>query len=168
VTDGDANRGTLRPYREADLPYLLDIAVAAWQPIFDSYQALLGSDLFDAAFPDWQADKRRQIESACRGDHNAQVAVVELEGQPVGFITYYLNRRPGVGEIGNNAVHPDHQNAGIATRMYRHALAHMRAAGMRCAKVTTGGDPSHAPARRAYEKAGFERALPSVDYYLKL
>jgi hypothetical protein len=29
----------------------------------------------------------------------------------------------------------------------------------------TGGDPSHAPARRAYEKAGFGPAIPSVSLY---
>jgi hypothetical protein len=39
---------------------------------------------------------------------------------------------------------------------------------MRFAKVHTGLDPSHAPARRAYEKAGFTTQLPTVDYYRKL
>ncbi|WP_309895073.1 hypothetical protein [Archangium sp.] len=29
----------------------------------------------------------------------------------------------------------------------------------------TGGDPSHAPARRAYEKVGFGPAIPSVSLY---
>ena len=34
--------------------------------------------------------------------------------------------------------------------------------------VTTGLDDGHAPARRAYEKAGFEKNLPSLTYYKKL
>ena len=34
--------------------------------------------------------------------------------------------------------------------------------------VGTGGDPSHAPARRAYEKAGFGPAIPSLYYYRAL
>ena len=33
------------------------------------------------------------------------------------------------------------------------------------AALGTGGDPSHAPARRACEKAGFDRAIPGVTYY---
>jgi hypothetical protein len=33
---------------------------------------------------------------------------------------------------------------------------------MQAATVSTGGDPSHAPARRAYEKAGFSAQIPSV------
>jgi hypothetical protein len=39
---------------------------------------------------------------------------------------------------------------------------------MRVATVGTGGDPSHAPARRAYEKAGFDREIPSVWMYRPL
>jgi hypothetical protein len=49
--------------------------------------------------------------------------------------------------------------------MYEHVLARMRALGMEAATVGTGADPSHAPARRAYEKAGFGPALPSLWLY---
>jgi hypothetical protein len=41
----------------------------------------------------------------------------------------------------------------------------MKEFGMALATVGTGADPSHAPARRAYEKAGFGAALPSVSLY---
>jgi hypothetical protein len=43
-----------------------------------------------------------------------------------------------------------------------------QAAGMRYATVGTGGDPSHEPARRAYEKAGFSVHIPSVYMYREL
>lgn len=164
----DAEDVTIRPFRESDLPTLLDIAVAAWQPIFESFQALLGEDLFEMVFPDWKAMKRRQIESGCQPESSAHVLVAELDGRPVGFATYYLNQQEGIGTIGNNAVHPEQQAAGIGSQMYATVLAKMREAGMICVKVTTGLDDSHAPARRAYEKAGFNRALPSVDYYRTL
>jgi hypothetical protein len=36
---------------------------------------------------------------------------------------------------------------------------------MALATVGTGGDPSHAPARRAYAKAGFGPAIPSLTLY---
>jgi hypothetical protein len=52
--------------------------------------------------------------------------------------------------------------------MYEFVVAQMRAAGMRVATVSTGGDPSHAPARRAYEKAGFNVGIPSVWLCQKL
>jgi GNAT superfamily N-acetyltransferase len=70
-----------------------------------------------------------------------------------------------VGEIGLNAVHPDHAGQGVGTAMYRHVLARMREGGMAVASVGTGGDPSHAPARRAYAKAGFGPAIPSLTLY---
>ena len=38
----------------------------------------------------------------------------------------------------------------------------MKSSGMQVATVATGGDPSHAPARRAYEKSGFNVQIPSV------
>jgi len=44
----------------------------------------------------------------------------------------------------------------------------MKARGVRFVRVLTGGDLGHAPARRAYEKAGFTRNLPSVTYYMEL
>jgi hypothetical protein len=52
--------------------------------------------------------------------------------------------------------------------MYRHVLARMREGGMAVASVGTGGDPSHAPARRAYAKAGFGPAIPSLTLYTLL
>ena len=59
------------------------------------------------------------------------------------------------------------QNDGIGTALNLAALREMKAAGLRLAEVATGGDESHAPARRAYEKAGFT-ALPLVRYYQEL
>jgi GNAT superfamily N-acetyltransferase len=64
-------------------------------------------------------------------------------------------------------VHPDRQNRGIGTRLNEWALARMKEAGVELADVSTGGDESHAPARRSYEKAGYT-ALPLVRYYKKL
>jgi len=52
--------------------------------------------------------------------------------------------------------------------MYAAALERMRAQGMRYARVRTGLDEAHAPARRAYTKAGFDIAIPSVEYYRSL
>ncbi len=83
----------------------------------------------------------------------------------MGFVAVSLDKETRVGEIGLNAVHPDLSGRGIGTRLYRHAIEVMKAAGMKVASVGTGGDPSHAPARRAYEKAGFGPAIPSIWMY---
>lgn len=158
----------IRSLCDADLDTLLEIAVAAWTPIFESFRQILEPNLFEIVFPQWEMEKKRQIEAACRGEHGVNVYVAELDGKVVGFITYRLDQRIRIGEISNNAVYPQNQGSGIGTVMYKHVLAKMKEGGMKCAKVCTGGDPSHAPARRAYEKVGFSRALPSVDYYQEL
>jgi GNAT superfamily N-acetyltransferase len=94
--------------------------------------------------------------------------VAELEGTAVGFVTCFVHSAIPAGEIGNNAVHPAYQGRGFAPRLYERAFDWLREKGMEYARVTTGGDPAHAPARRAYEKAGFDVPLPVVQYYREL
>lgn len=84
-----------------------------------------------------------------------------------GFVSYALNPDKR-GEITLNAMHPDHGGKGPGTALYEFALARMKDAGMSYATVGTGGDPSHEPARRAYEKAGFSVGLPSIYLYKRL
>lgn len=158
----------IRDLKSTDVEVIAEIAVAAWTPIFAFYRQTLGEELFEAACPNWQEEKARQVRLACDPQNRAMVCVAEKEGQVVGFITFYANDASRIGEIGNNAVHPDFQGMGIGTRMYQHIFDRLGRLGMRFVKVSTGGDPSHAPARRAYEKAGFSIQLPSVEYYRKL
>jgi GNAT superfamily N-acetyltransferase len=96
------------------------------------------------------------------------VWVAEEDGEVVGFITVELDRETLIGEIGNNAVDLASQHRGIGALMYKFVLEQMKEAGMRCATVSTGDDPSHAPARQAYENVGFSRAVPSVQYYMAI
>ena len=118
----------IRPFSDTDLDAVLDIAVAAWTPIFASFLSILGPRVFESLHPEWQADKRSQVAEACAGKHGASVCVAVADGIVVGFISYYLDRPPGVGEVGNNAVHPDHQGKGIGPMMYEHVLAQMKQA----------------------------------------
>lgn len=159
---------TLRELAEGDVEALVEIALAAWVPVFAYYRQALGDELYAIAFPAWQEDKARQIRTACAPGSRALVDVAELGGRPVGFVTCYPNEGTRVGEIGNNAVHPAFQGRGIAPQLYQRAFARLRAAGMRAVRVRTGADPAHAPARRAYEKVGFSRHLPWVEYFREL
>jgi hypothetical protein len=53
-------------------------------------------------------------------------------------------------------------------QMYAFALDRFRSEGMRWANVDTGLDDGHAPARRAYERAGFDISISSIRYYKEL
>lgn len=154
----------IRRMMDSEVEELVAIACAAWAPIYEFRRETLGGELFMLVHPNWQEEKSEQIRSACRRRDTDDVWVAEQDGKPVGFVTFTCGAN-GVGRIGNNAVHPSCQGEGIASILYQRALDEMRARGMRAARVVTGGDPAHAPARRAYEKAGFGLPLPSVEYF---
>jgi RimJ/RimL family protein N-acetyltransferase len=158
----------IRELEPEDIEAVVEIAVAAWTPIFAFYRRVMGEDLFTAAHSDWQEEKAKQVRTACDPGSGAVVRVAEGKGQVVGFITLRTDDALKIGVIGNNAVHPDFQGQGIGAKMYEHALDWLRKGGMRFARVRTGLDPAHAPARRAYEKVGFSIQIPSVEYYRRL
>ena len=97
-----------------------------------------------------------------------KVYAAEMDSTVVGFVSIQLSRDTHVGEIGLNAVHPDHAGKGVGTTMYDFALARMKEAGMQVATGATGADPSPVPARLAYEKAGFTVRIQSVWLSRKL
>ena len=78
-----------------------------------------------------------------------------------------MNMEKLLGEIGLNAVSPGEQGKGYGRQMYEFALQRMREKGIKLVGVSTGGDESHIPARKAYESVGFVR-LPTVRYTLVL
>jgi GNAT superfamily N-acetyltransferase len=117
-------------------------------------------------YSDWKASHEKYLRSLADTDKD-KLFVAEENGVPVGFIHYEVSPDGLSGKIGLNAVHPAHQRQGVGTLMYDHVLDIMRATGMKYAQVGTGGDSSHIPARRAYEKLGFV-PLPLVQYYKKL
>ena len=169
----------IRELETGDTERLVEIALAAWTPVFSSFRDILGAELFDLTRPDCRKEKADQIRKACQADSPAKVLVAQsrddvggdrMGGEIIaGFVSYYPKaREPGVAEIGNNAVHPDFQNRGIAQMMYQEVFQRLRSEGIQFVKVHTGGDPSHLPARLAYEKAGFNISLPGVEYYRRL
>ena len=158
----------IRDLESKDVDAAVGIAKRAWEPIFESFLRLIGEDVFPKVYPDWRAGKERQIRSAVAGGPPAFFLVAEEEGTVVGFASYHLNADSKIGEIGNNAVDPDHQNRGIGALLHAKALERMRSAGMEVAKVTTGLDESHAPARSAYKKSGFTNSIPMTTYYQRL
>lgn len=152
----------IRPAAPADLPRLHEIREAAFAPVFASFRALLGPELYALVQQRQDEGQGPYLTSLLAPDSGWEVHVAESGGVGVGFVSLRLDDDTRVGEIGLNAVHPEHAGRGIGTAMYEFALARMREAGMRAATVGTGGDPSHAPARRAYQKAGFTAHLPCV------
>lgn len=157
----------LRAGRREDAHRAGEIAVAAWQRVFDAWRGLVGDEIFQQLWSDWRERKWREV--AGHFERSPETTIVaEVNGKVVGFLTYHLDHEKKRGTIGNNAVHPDYQNYGIGTMQCRRAIEIFKAAGMKCATVMTGLDEGHAPARRMYEKVGFDKQIPHVSYYMKL
>lgn len=157
----------IRPYRPDDLETLVDIGNRAWEPIYRMFRETYGEALFQAMVPHPDTVKGEQVRRHCEA-HPDRVLVAEAEGRIVGFVTFFLDEERKIGEIGNNARDPECRAKGVGQQMYAAVLDVFRKEGMRFAKVFTGLDEAHAPARRAYERAGFDISHEDVTYYMEL
>ena len=158
----------IRAAHSEDATRLDEVRRVAFAPVFASFRSILGEDIYNLAQAGEDQAQAEYLASLFTADSKWEVYVAEPAGIVVGFVSVWLNLDTAIGEIGLNAVHPDWAGKGIGTEMYRFAIERMREAGMRVATVSTGGDSSHAPARHAYEKAGFNVGIPSIWLCQKL
>ena len=140
------------------------IAVQVWEGIHDAYIAYQGKELHDAFSANWRASKEREIIEQ-QSWPGAFVAL--MDGKVAGFCGYRIVNG-NLGVLGFNGVDPQYRGNGIAKYLYEACFAHMRQQGLICTRVYTGMDNGHAPARRAYEKAGYDKRVLSMTYYLAL
>ena len=158
----------MRPAIIDDLPYLENIRQAAFEPVFASFRSILGEEIYAMAQAHEDEAQGEYLSSLIALESEWKVYAAEINRTIVGFVSVQFNQEMKIGEIGLNAVHPDYAGQGIGTKMYDFAIEKMKQAGMHVATVGTGGDPSHAPARRAYQKAGFNVQISSVWLLQKL
>ena len=151
-----------------DLAELEIIRQAAFNPVFESFENILGNTVYHYAQKPEDSNQKELLKDIFNEQSEWSVYVIKLSSKIVGFISIKTDEQNLVGEIGLNAIHPDYSNRGLGTKMYEFAIREMKDKGMKVATVATGGDPSHAPARRAYEKAGFDIQIPSVWYCKEL
>jgi len=145
-----------------DLPILEQIRLRAFAPIFESFRSILGDTIYEAAQKSEDEQQERILAKMFEEQSQWLLYVAESGNKIVGFISLRLNQETRVGEIGLNAVDPAYSRKGIGTRMYQYGVSKMRESGMQVVVVATGGDSSHAAARRAYQKAGFNVSIPSL------
>lgn len=150
----------IRPAQADDTARVVELSLAAWAPVFDSFRSLMGEALYQRVHPDWEADQAASVRDAV-DRHTTWVAVAA--GHVYGFVNVNFDDTARTAEIYMIAVDPAAQRSGIGSRLTAHAMDEMRARGIDLAIVATGGDPAHAPARRTYEKAGFT-GVPQVWY----
>lgn len=154
----------IRAFEEDDLQAIVEFSLRAWEPVFASVRNVLGDEVFLRLHPEWRATQAEAVRSSCTNpDRDVFVAIVDV--RPVAFVAVALNAfHERMGWIDIIGVDPDYQRRGISSQLTEFAINHMRSRGMDIAVVETGGDPGHAPARAAYEAAGFT-LLPVARYF---
>jgi ribosomal protein S18 acetylase RimI-like enzyme len=155
----------VRPFVESDIEQIVELSLLSWEPIFESFEKVLGPRIFSILYPDWRKSQAEGVEGACKATDKYHTLVAEIDGRVVGFITYELKGEKG--ETVLLAVHPEFQRRGVAAQLNQAALDAMKAAGVKMAVAETGGEDGHAAARRAYEKVGYT-GLPLVRYFKEL
>jgi len=161
----------LRLARDEDLPQVDALTAICYTAIMASYVAMLGEECYQVVRHNpeltWEERKNGQNRRLYE-EHPDWLWVLEDDGRVIGFVSFYLFPEQGYGHIDNNGVHPDYAGQGWGTFMYQHVLQHFRDEGLRFAHVDTGLDDAHIPARRAYEAVGFDRQVPTVEYWQDL
>jgi GNAT superfamily N-acetyltransferase len=157
----------IRVFEEPDLLPVVELSIRAWEPVFASMEQVLGeSGIFAEMYPEWRVAQRRAVRDACTTD-GMHVWIAEVDSTVAGFVAARLDQAECMGEIYMLAVDPPYQRQGVALQLTSAALEWFKHNGMALAMVETGGDPGHAPARRAYQRAGFVQ-LPIARYFMKL
>jgi GNAT superfamily N-acetyltransferase len=108
---------SIRRARDSDAAHL-DVRRAAFAPGFASFRALLGEEISQVTQIRDDQEQAEYLSSLFEPDSGWELYVAEQAGVVVGFVSVQLNAQTFVGEIGLNAVHPDHAGAGIGTKMY--------------------------------------------------
>jgi len=155
----------IRPFKKNDMKDLITLTLLAFEPIFESFEKILGPHIYAIIYPDWRKRQKEGVEKISQ-DSKISLLIAEVDEKVVGYIAYEIYD-DDTAEVQLLAVHPEYQNRGIGTQLNTFVLQKMRAGGVKMAIVSTGGDESHAAARRSYEKVGYT-ALPLVKYYQDL
>jgi len=154
----------LRRFVAADATAVVELSLRAWAAVFASFATVLGDALYQRIYPDWAASQAQAVRDALERN---PTWVAVLDDRVAGFVNVVFDEAERSGEIYMIAVDPAAQRRGVARLLIALALDEMRARGLDLATVATGGDPGHAPARAAYEQAGFT-PFPQVWYSRRL
>ncbi|GAA2738964.1 GNAT family N-acetyltransferase [Pedococcus aerophilus] len=161
-----ASAGLIRLLTPDDLQAVVDLSLSAWEPVFVSFENILGTAIFGHLYrPDWREAQAAEVRKKCLAETCESFVLTTADGGVVGFLVLAQDSNQSLGIIEMVAVHPTHQRRGHASALMRFAIQRLRDRGLALINVGTGGDQGHAPARALYESLGFI-GVPLVNYYI--
>jgi len=146
-----------------DIDRILEITKVAWgtysmaRLMEDRYGIIGGKRCWEYKV----MDLKRQCEEALD-----RIFVAVEDGKVSGYATFGVDETRKIGHVLNNAVDPEFQRRGIGSALHRRVLDELKERGMSFAVVTTM--EHDLPARRIYEKHGFQEIAKSVHYTMAL
>lgn len=156
----------LESYTAGHLDGIVALSLRAWAPVFESIEKEMGPEKYKQYYPDWRVSQAEAVRSAC-GNEKMPTWTALVDGTPVGFVAVKVHADDGMGEIYMVAVDPGSQGRGIAARLMETAIDWMKQQNLKLCIIDTGMDSGHAPARRAYEKLGFDM-WPVARFYKEI
>ena len=104
--------------------FSVNVAVSIRPAIADDVAAITDIDARASDFP-WSPGQIQQSIDVDNG--HDQVLIIESESELVGFV--FFNLVLDEGSIHNIAVHPEYQRQGLASKLLRKAIKHMKGKG---------------------------------------
>ena len=156
----------IRPMRPDDWPAIEEIIRLIWDIGLDYLrEQRYGFEVGGRAWHERKADSMRGDIGRNPGDW---FVTESPEGRVIGFCSLRADETTGIGEVGHNGLHPDCRGKGLGSAQLRFSLAELCRRGMAKAEVQTVLNEGHAPARRMYERAGFEPVVSFRRYTMDL
>ena len=154
---------TIRGYARSDNERIRELTLEGFDGVSIDQNAdrQLGLD----TEPLWETRKWAGVQAeleASPSDH----CVAVLDGEVIGYITTNPQPDAGIGQIPNMAVDARYRRRGVASRLIEHALDHLRACGMRVAKIETL--VQNAQGQTLYPSFGFREVARQIHYVRRL
>jgi len=155
----NAQAVSIRPAREGDLAAIYELNRTAWEGVCVAQMVERRYGL--VAGVGWQTRKANEVDQFGKA-HLDRILVAEANGRVVGYATSWFHAADRVGEVCNNAVHPDWRSRGIATALVTEIIRRLLAEGAQMLRVITL--EQDVPAQRVYEKLGFQELARHIMY----
>jgi ribosomal protein S18 acetylase RimI-like enzyme len=109
----------IRSFEPADVPALIDLTIAAFQPLFEAdLPAVLDPRVFAHDHGRWEDGYRREVPRLQDPDNNRFITVAEGDGRLLGYVGWQVNP-DGSGRLQMVAVHPDVRRRGVGFAVCR-------------------------------------------------
>ena len=154
---------TIRGYEARDQARIRELTLEGFDGVSIDQNAdrRLGLD----SEPLWKTRKWAGVKAELEASPSDHFVAV-LDGEVIGYITTNPQPATGIGQIPNMAVDARYRRRGVASRLIEHALDHLRARGMRVAKIETL--VQNAQGQTLYPSFGFQEVARQIHYVRRL